>query len=37
MLYFKEHLLGKASQLLLCGNEAPESPDLPILEEKSEN
>lgn len=37
MLCFKEYLLVKASQLLLCGNEASELPDLPILEEKLEN
>lgn len=37
MLYFKEYLLVKASQLLLCGNEASELPGLPILEEKLEN
>lgn len=37
MLYFKEYLLVKASQLLLCENEDSELPDLPILEEKLEN
>lgn len=37
MLYFKEYLLVKASQLLLYENEDSEFPDFPILEEKLEN